>query len=145
LGAGRERPFGHYSKQLRSDCDRHGSESIGDQHSCDLRLGPDRSAILGLRKHLQDLQELKSEFHLEFTPQVLFTRYDGREAASREILSQCVTEFEDLLMKSYIRTSTEIKNSIGSAKTIFSTKSNAKEDYDLVTKELLGLSDAIHF
>ena len=108
-----------------------------------LPVNPDKFSLLGVRKHLQDLQELKAEFHLDFTAQVLFTRYDGREAASREILAQCVTEFEDLLMKTYIRTSAEIKNSIGSAKTIFSTKSNAKEDYDLVTREVLGLNDAI--
>ncbi|PIS09962.1 MAG: ParA family protein [Bdellovibrio sp. CG10_big_fil_rev_8_21_14_0_10_47_8] len=104
-----------------------------------LPINPDKFSILGLEKHLQDLRELKSEFDLNFQEHVLFTRFDGRESASREILSQCIEKFEDLLLKSYIRTSADIKNTIGSSRTIFSSKSNAKADYDLVTRELLGM------
>lgn len=106
-----------------------------------LPINPDKFSILGLEKHLADLKDLKQEFGLEFEEKILFTKYDGREGASREILSQCIDKFEDLLMKSYIRTSSEIKNTIGSSRTIFSNKSNAKEDYDLVTKELLKFSE----
>jgi chromosome partitioning protein len=102
-----------------------------------LPINPDKFSLLGLKKHLQDLAELRSEFGLSFTEKILFTKFDGREAASREFLSQCLEQFEDRLMKHYIRTSTDIKNSIGSGRTIFNTKSNAKEDYDLVTKELM--------
>jgi len=104
-----------------------------------LPVNPDKFSLLGLRKHYQDLGDLKKDFDLDFDIRVLFSRFDGRESSSREILAQCIEEFEDLLMKSYIRTSTEIKNSIASSKTIFSSKSSAKEDYDLVTRELLGL------
>ena len=102
-----------------------------------LPINPDKFSLLGLKKHLQDLSELRSEFNLQFTEKILFTKFDGREAASREFLAQCLEQFEDRLMKHYIRTSTEIKNSIGSGRTIFNAKSNAKEDYDLVTKELM--------
>ncbi len=104
-----------------------------------LPINPDKFSLLGLRKHLQDLKELKAEFDLSFEERILFTKYDGRESASREILTQCIEKFEDLLLKSYIRTSSEIKNTIQSGRTIYSAKSNAKADYDLVTRELLKL------
>lgn len=103
-----------------------------------LPINPDKFSLLGLKKHLEDLRELRQEFDLQFKERILFTKFDGRESASREFLSLCVQSFEDLLMKNYIRTSSEIKNSIRSSKSLFAAKSNAKEDYDLVTKELLG-------
>lgn len=104
-----------------------------------LPINPDKFSLLGVKKHLADLADLRQEFGLDFQEKILFTRFDGREAASREILSQCIESFEDRLMKHYIRTSTEIKNAIGSGRSIFNTKSTAKEDYDLVTKELMEL------
>ena len=103
-----------------------------------LPINPDKFSILGVEKHLADLQELKNEFGLRLETRILLTRFDGRESLSREILTQSIEKFEEQLMKHYIRTSSEIKNSVGSTKTIYSVKSNAKEDYDLVTRELLG-------
>jgi chromosome partitioning protein len=88
---------------------------------------------------LEDLKDLEKEFDLQFEKRVLLTRFDARESASHQILGQCVEKFEDLLLKSYIRTSSEIKNTIRTQKTIFATKSNAKADYDQVTRELLKL------
>lgn len=106
-----------------------------------LPINPDRFSMTGVKKHLEDLKELESEFDLKLEKRILFTRFDGREMASREILSQCVDLFDDLLMKNYIRSSSEVKNTIGSGRTIFSTKSAAKEDYDLVTRELLKIDN----
>jgi len=103
-----------------------------------LPINPDKFSVSGMKKHLADLQELKSEFGLSFSEKILFTKFDGRESASRDILSQVAESFSDQLMNHYIRTSTDIKNTIGTSKTIFNSKSNAKEDYDMVTKELLG-------
>lgn len=104
-----------------------------------LPINPDKFSMAGVKKHLADLKELEAEFDLKVEKRVLFTRFDGREMASREILSQCVDLFEDLLMKNYIRSSSEVKNTIGSGKTIFSTKNPAREDYDLVTREILQI------
>lgn len=103
-----------------------------------LPINPDRFSVLGAKKHIQDLEELRKEFELKFKTRLLFTRYDGRESSSREIFTQCIESFDHLLMKNYIRTSSELKNSIATGKTVFSTKNAAHEDYDLVTRELLG-------
>lgn len=104
-----------------------------------LPINPDKFSLLGLNKHLEDLKDLEKEFDLHFEKKILFTRFDARESASHEILSHCAEKFEDSLLKSYIRTSSEIKNTIRSSRTIFSNKSNAKTDYDLATREILNL------
>jgi chromosome partitioning protein len=104
-----------------------------------LPINPDRFSLQGVRKHLQDLRDLQQEFALQFDSKILFTRFDGRESLSRQILAECISEFDSLLMSSYVRTSAEIKNAIGASRSLFHSKSNAKEDYDLVTRELLQL------
>lgn len=102
-----------------------------------LPVNPDRFSYMGLEKHLEELREIKKDFDLDLTEKILFTKFDGREKVSHELLQKCMDSFEDLLMKSYIRTSTEVKNTIGTGRTIYQTKSNAREDYDLITREVL--------
>jgi chromosome partitioning protein len=103
-----------------------------------LPVNPDKFSLLGLRKTIAELEMIREDFSLNFHLKVLFTRFDGRESASREILSQCIDSFEDLLIKTYVRSSSDVKNTIRGAKTLYATKSKAKEDYDLVSRELLG-------
>lgn len=103
-----------------------------------LPINPDKFSMIGLKKNLQDLKDLRKEFDLGFEEKILFTRFDGRESSSQVFLSECMNLFEDLLLKHYVRTSTEIKNAIGGPRSVFTTKNNAKEDYDGVTRELLG-------
>ncbi|WP_413288231.1 ParA family protein [Bdellovibrio sp. HCB337] len=104
-----------------------------------LPVNPDRFSYMGLEKHIEELREIKKDFDLNLTEKILFTKFDGREKVSHELLQKCMDTFEDLLMKSYIRTSTEVKNTIGTGKTIYHTKSNAREDYELVTREVLEI------
>jgi chromosome partitioning protein len=105
-----------------------------------LPVNPDKFSMIGARKHLEDLRELEKEFDLTLEKRILFTRFDGRESASHEILTQCLDLFEEFLLKNYIRSSSEVKNTLGTGRTIYSTKNPAKEDYDLVTRELLGFA-----
>lgn len=104
-----------------------------------LPINPDKFSMIGVQKHLADLEDLKAEFELSLESKVLFTRFDGRESGSQAFLQECLELFEDLLFKHYIRTSAEIKNSLTGPRTIFSTKNNAKVDYDGLTREILGL------
>lgn len=103
-----------------------------------LPINPDKFSMIGVKKHIDDLSELKNEFDLDFETKILFTRFDGRELASQVYLEQCMDLFDEMLLKHYIRSSTELKNAIGGPRSIFSTKNNAKEDYDGLTRELLG-------
>lgn len=105
-----------------------------------LPVNADRFSYMGLEKHLKELREIKKDFDLDFSEKILFTKFDAREKVSHELLQKCRDSFDDLLLKAYIRTSTEVKNTIGTGKTIYQTKSNAHEDYDLITREVLAIN-----
>lgn len=102
-----------------------------------LPVNPDKFAFMGLQKNLDELEDIKGDFSLNFTRKILFTKFDGRENTSHELLQKCRDSFEDSLMKGYIRTSTEVKNSIRSGKSLYAGKSPVKADYDSVTREVL--------
>lgn len=104
-----------------------------------LPVNPDRFSYLGLEKHLEELQEIKKDFDLSLKEKILFTRFDAREKVSHELLQKCITSHKGRLMKNYVRTSTEVKNTIASGKNLFQTRSTAREDYDLVTREVLNM------
>lgn len=104
-----------------------------------LPVNPDRYSFTGLEKTLEELGSIREEFGASFRESILFTKYDGRERASRELLESCFHSHEELMLKNFIRTSAEVKNTIGSGQTIFDSKNNAKEDYDSVTRELIQL------
>ncbi|QDK37177.1 ParA family protein [Bdellovibrio sp. NC01] len=105
-----------------------------------LPVNPDKFAFLGLEKNLGELEDIKLDFDLNFTKKILFTKFDGRENTSHELLQKCIDSFEGDLMKGYIRTSSEVKNSVRSGKSLFAGKSPVKADYDFVTREVLGFT-----
>lgn len=105
-----------------------------------LPVNPDKFAFSGLQKNLSELEEIKNDFNLSFSSKILFTKFDGRENTSHELLQLCIDSFEDSLMRGYIRTSSEVKNSIRSGKSLFAGKSPVKSDYDFVTREVLGFT-----
>ncbi len=104
-----------------------------------LPVNPDKFSMIGLRKNLKELSDVRIDFGLRFTEKILFTKFDSREKASHELLQSCIVSFADRLMKSYIRVSSEVKKSIGADKSIFDGRSTVKDDYDLATQELLEL------
>jgi chromosome partitioning protein len=103
-----------------------------------LPITGDAFSLLGLRKHLADLDQLGEEFQKRIPRKILFTRYDGREKVSRKFLEKVHDLHEDILMKNFVRTSSDLKSKVSQSLSIFSQKSSAKEDYDAITRELLG-------
>ncbi|MES3036287.1 MAG: ParA family protein [Bdellovibrionota bacterium] len=99
---------------------------------------PDRFSYLGLQKHLSELEDLRSDFNLKFETKILVTKFDQREKASHEIMERCLSEFPSQMLKSFVRTNSEIKNTIATDKTIFQRQGAAKVDYDMVAREILG-------
>lgn len=108
-----------------------------------LPIMPDKFSYSGLQKTLDDLENIKSEFGCSFKNKILFTRFDGRETASHELLKLCFSDHGDEMLKSFIRVSSDFKNSIKSGRTIFSKRSSSKEDYDLVTREIMELDSSL--
>lgn len=105
-----------------------------------LPLNPDKFSWLGLQKNLQELEDIKKDFDLNFTTQILLTKFDAREKFSHEILQKCTEHYQKNLISSYIRTSSEVKNTIRTHKTLFHGRSPAKDDYDLVAREIMGIN-----
>ncbi|MEN0057412.1 MAG: ParA family protein [Bdellovibrio sp.] len=103
-----------------------------------LPVNPDKFAFMGLQKNLSELEDIRHDFGLKFAKKILFTKFDGRENASHELLQKCIDAYEESLMKGYIRTSSEVKNTVRAGKSLFAGKSAVKADYDFVTREMLG-------
>jgi len=102
-----------------------------------LPVNPDKFAMIGLHKNMAELQDVRVDFGLRFKERVLFTKFDGRENASHELLQKCIDSYSNKLMKNYIRLSSEAKKSIRGEKNIFQSRSPIKVDYDLATQEIL--------
>lgn len=108
-----------------------------------LPLNPDKFSWLGLKKNLEELAEIKNEFQLNFNLKILLTRFDAREKSAHEILQKCQSEFKDELISTIVRSSSQAKNTIAGDKTIYQTSSTIKEDYDQVSKFLMGIPPSI--
>lgn len=105
-----------------------------------LPVNPDKFSILGFEKNYEELLDIKKDFSLKIKIRALFTRYDSREKMSSDYLSAFIDKYPDILMKNYVRTSSEAKNTLATQRSIFSSRSTAKEDYHLVTLELMDLN-----
>lgn len=105
-----------------------------------LPVNPDKFSFDGLGKTLADLSDIRREFDHHFDTKVIFTKFDARETSSHALLKACFAEYGDIMLNSFVRTSAEFKNVIRSGYSIFSHKGSAKEDYDTVTREVLGLA-----
>jgi chromosome partitioning protein len=79
---------------------------------------------------------------------VVLNKYDSRTMLSHELLSSLIkhSDYTSKLYKSYIRVSQEFPNSIAKGGTVFDSlrESSAKEDVDLLTREILELNDLKH-
>lgn len=103
-----------------------------------LPVNPDRFSFVGLEKHLEEIVQTEEEFGLSLQKKILFTKFDSREKLSQSYLQLLIEKYPALLFENYIRTSSEIKNSLENQKDIFSYKNNLREDFDLLALEVLG-------
>jgi chromosome partitioning protein len=106
-------------------------------------VNPTEYSIAGLDLTYKELTDLCSKFDKELEMKIIFNKYDARTKLSFNILSEIIQHpvYKDMLLHSNIRNNQAIENSISSGKTIFDTMraTNEKEDFALMTDELLGL------
>lgn len=102
-----------------------------------LPVNPDKFSMVGLGKHLQELNITKDEFAADFATKILFTKFDVREKMSEFYLKSCLSQYEKLLFTTYIRSSVEIKNALELKKDIFSVKTGIRQDFDDLAVEVL--------
>lgn len=105
-----------------------------------LPVAPDKFSQLGLDQTLQELGQIEADFSLKFEKKIVFTKFDGREFTSLKYLADIAERYNDLRFRTAIRTCADVKNVVTKREDLFTyKKSNAKEDYDAFTLELMGL------
>lgn len=103
-------------------------------------VNPDRYSKSGLEKTLEQLGRLGKSYRKEIPYSLLFTRYDARTATSQNYLVDFGSTYRDHMFKTVIRNTNDVQSAIHNKQTVFQLKSSyAKEDYDLLALEMLGL------
>lgn len=107
-------------------------------------VNPDEYSVHGMRLTLASIEGIQKEYDdVEQDILVVWTRFDAREKHSLHY----ITELRDIgrarIMPVVIRTDVTFKNAQGQGKSVFQLprKSNAREDVDLLTRELIGLRE----
>lgn len=104
-----------------------------------LPVMPDAFSYSGLQKHREELNDIRKDFGLQFEEKILFTRFDGRENTSKSFLEKTEKEQMGRVFKNVISTSSEVKGTITGDRHLFLGRSVAKENYDLLTRELMEI------
>jgi len=104
---------------------------------------PEKFSLSGLKVTNQEIENIKNTYKKNIPLRIILNKFDSRTSLSHETLSLLIKHdiFGPKLFKSYIRTSQEFPNATAQETSIFDTlkNSSAKEDIDLLTRELLGI------
>lgn len=105
---------------------------------------PDRFSIDGLKMTIESLSGLKEQYPgFQQNVFIVLNKYDSRERASFKLVAELQEIDQATLLPVVVRTDANLKNAHGVKKSIFefSRKSNARDDIDLLTQELMGMRD----
>jgi chromosome partitioning protein len=105
---------------------------------------PSRFSLDGMHMTIESLIGLKEQFQsLEKDIIILLNMFDAREKNSFSLLTELREIKEARVIPVVVRIDTTFKNAHGQRKTVFELprKSNAKEDIDILTQDLLGVRD----
>jgi chromosome partitioning protein len=104
---------------------------------------PEEFSLSGLNVTIKEINEMAINYRKEIPFKLVVNRFDSRTSLSHEILSQLIKskDYSEKIFKTYIRTSQEFPNAIAQGVSIFDVmkSTSAKEDIDLLAKEILGL------
>lgn len=107
-------------------------------------IEPDESAIDGLIRLENELLDIKEKYHKEVALKIIFNFFDARTTLSHEKWEFFKNSpvYSHMLYKPYIRTSQDFPNARADGVSIFDTFSmtTAKEDIDLLTRQILGIN-----
>ncbi len=105
-------------------------------------VNPDKFSRKGLKKSIKEIQRWEESYGSKFDYQLLFTLYDAREASSQRYLIEYGNLHHNKLISTVIRRNADVKNAIDRKLSIFDfKKAPAREDFDLLALEMLGLRD----
>jgi len=105
---------------------------------------PEEFSLAGLDVTAKELRTIEENFRKKILFKLVVNRFDSRTSLSHDVLSKLIKSnlYSDLLFSTYVRTSQEFPNAIAQGLSIFDTlkPSSAKEDIDLLTREILELN-----
>jgi chromosome partitioning protein len=109
---------------------------------------PEEFSLSGLKISVQEILNLEQNYKTNIPFKLVLNKFDTRTSLSHEVLSTLIKHpiYAEKLFKTYVRASQEFPNSITNSESIFDNlkSSSAKEDIDLLTKELLGIQRKNH-
>lgn len=106
-------------------------------------LTPEKFSLSGLEVSYKEISTINERFNTSCNFKILLNKFDMRTALSNEVLAKIMNHalFQKMTYNTFIRSCQDFPNMLYSATNIFSnTKSSAaKDDIDLLTKEILQL------
>jgi chromosome partitioning protein len=108
---------------------------------------PENYALSGLQLTAHEVGHISETYGKAVELRIIVNKYDNRTALSHAMLSTIASSptFGKLLYKSYVRRSQEFANAIARGDNIFENlqKNPAKEDIDILTREILEIDETV--
>lgn len=105
-------------------------------------VNPDKFAAKGLKKTIEELERVGKEYSNHVQYELLFTLYDGREAASQRYLISYGSQYQERLISTVIKRNADVKNALDQKISIFDCpKAPAREDFDLLARYIMGFPE----
>lgn len=103
---------------------------------------PSEFSLEGLEITKEEVRNIEKNFHASLVLSPLLNEFDVRTSLSHETMKFLMTNYEKSLIRSVIRKSQEFENVLTKGESIFDSLNNcpAKEDIDLLTRELLNIT-----
>ncbi len=110
---------------------------------------PDDHAISGLNLLYNEISDIERKFYKKISLKIVLNKFDARSNLSHEKLIFFRDESERyraIFYKSFIRIAQDFPNAIDEGQTIFDVfkTTAAKDDINLLTKEMLGIDDILY-
>lgn len=105
---------------------------------------PEKFCLSGLKITTQELNGLEDSYNHKINMRIVVNKFDSRTSLSHEVLSTLIKHpvYGAKMYKTYVRTNQEFPNSIARGQSVFDSlkMTTAKEDIDLLTRELLEIT-----
>ena len=104
---------------------------------------PDEHSLSGLKLLCDEIKDIEKKYSKKIPIKVVFNKFDVRNNLSHEKLDYIRKsyDYKDKIFSSYVRDTQDFPNAINNGQTIFDVfkQTAAKEDIDLLTKEILKI------
>lgn len=104
---------------------------------------PEKFCLSGLKTTIQELNNLEESFGHKINKRIVVNKFDSRTSLSHEVLSTLIKHpgYGEKMYKTYVRTNQDFPNTLARGESIFDNLkiTTAKEDIDLLTRELLEI------